>query len=377
MVSAASHTVAADLSAASIPVGFSLTADQFLSFQRAAERHIGLSLTRACPLKCAHCIVATVAPSAFPTVSIEAAQVDQYAAELADLAVLGVDAVSFTGGEPLLAQDALRVLSEAAARAGMRVTVVTAAHWAHSPKAAARVVEKFGSVSDWHLSTDVFHAEFLPPHHVVDAAYAVLDSGRTAVIRMAVATPPTGQDVALYESVVAALPERVPVAVQPVTRAGRASELDVGDPPSPTAAAPCVSTGMVVRDDGTVSPCCGPLTDQRDGHPFRWAPASHVGLVDAYVAWRTDPLLQLVRSVGFGPLLPWVAEEDPDHPVLRAGPAHPCDTCVALWCRPGTEEIVRRRLSVPDVLAKVRDVHHAVFVGDDTADVELEREGSR
>jgi len=32
---------------------------------------------------------------------------------------------------------------------------------------------------------------------------------------------------------------------------------------------------------------------------------------------------------------------------------------------------------VPDVLAKVRDVHHAVFVGDDTADVELEREGSR
>ena len=88
---------------------------------------------------------------------------------------------------------------------------------------------------------------------------------------------------------------------------------------------------MVVRDDGTVSPCCGPLTDQRDGHPFRWTPASQVGLVNAYVAWRADPLLQLVRSVGFGPLLPWVAEEDPDHPVLRGGPAHPCDTCVALW----------------------------------------------
>jgi pyruvate-formate lyase-activating enzyme len=353
--------MAAHLPGDAIPVGYPLPAGQFHAFQVAAGRHVGFSLTRACPLNCAHCIVATTAPSGLPTVTISPADAARYAAELPDLAESGVNWVSFTGGEPLLAPDALLLLSCAAKKAGMSCTVVTAGHWARSPQAAARTVSRFAAVDNWHVSTDVFHTEFLPVRHVIDAVHAVVGAGRVAVLRMAVATPPSDQDVELYRTVSSAVPDGVPIAVQPVTRAGRAAILDVGDPPAPRRPVPCVTTGMVVRDDASVSPCCGPLTDQRDGHPFRWPRASEAGLAAAYRAWQTDPLLQLIRTVGFGPVLQWVREDDPGHPVLGAGPRHPCDTCVGLWRRPGTEELVRRRLARPATREKVRAVYTAVF----------------
>jgi hypothetical protein len=128
-----------------------------------------------------------------------------------------------------------------------------------------------------------------------------------------------------------------------------------------------MSTGLIVRHDGSVGPCCSSLVDQRSGHPFQYAPASEQGLVAAHEAWLGDPLLRLVRAVGFEPLLAWLREEHPGHPLLEATPRHPCDVCVALWRIPGVAAAMARRSQQPATRQKIDAVFSAVF-GDGPGD---------
>src|SRR5690348_13677215 len=102
-----------------IAVGHVLTGAELTAFQRQATRHIAFSLTEACPLRCAHCIVSTVPTAKASSVTLSLEQARDYAEQLPALHKKGVSRVSFTGGEPLLAFEQLRLLSEAAVNAGM------------------------------------------------------------------------------------------------------------------------------------------------------------------------------------------------------------------------------------------------------------------
>lgn len=330
------------------------------ALQALAARHVAFSLTEACPLHCSHCIVSTVSPSnKTRTMSLEDAE--RYASEMPRLRERGVEVISFTGGEPLLAPHLLHLLSDAASRAGMSCTVVTACHWATSRATAERTIAEYPQISHWHLSTDLFHEEFIPRQHVLTAAAAAQALGRAVQIRMAASMPPTTAHEELYLSLRSSLPSGVPVVVQPVTSNGRGSRIASEHAVSDAPAWPCMPNGMVVRFDGTISPCCAGLVDQRDGHPFQYARAREVGVAAAHDSWCTDPLLQLIRAVGFRPLLRWVEETFPGHPFLTQIPRHPCECCLRLWKDDRIVQELRRRAERPENRAKIALLVESIF----------------
>jgi hypothetical protein len=214
----------------------------------------------------------------------------------------------------------------------------------------------------------VFHEEFLPTTQVLTAARAALATDRQVVIRMAVGHPPSAADHALYQRLLDEIPDGVEMSVQPVVKAGRASDLDVVVNPSRGRNVPCPSTGPLIRDDGSVSPCCSALIDQPNVGPFE-LPSAGDGLVATYEAWLADRALRLIRSVGFAPILAWVAQDMPEHPVLRAVPDHPCEICTAMWAEPGTTAVVRRRLAEEPVARKVDQLYETLFPTRHTGDV--------
>jgi organic radical activating enzyme len=342
-------------------VGHYLTGRELLAFQQRASRHIAFSVTEACPLKCAHCIVATVTPSERYRVTLSLDQARAYVKQMPALRKLGVERVSFTGGEPLLASEQLKLLSAGAVAAGMECTVVTACHWAKTPQIARRQLQQLPDIRNWHLSTDRFHEEYLPIEFVLTAVQTALAEERNVLVRMAVNSSPTLEDQRVFDRLRKLLPDNVDIAIQSVSKVGRAENLDIDVPSGNRSGIPCLSTGLVVRYDGTVSPCCSSLIDQREGHPFRYESASEVGLSNTYETWSSDPLLRLIRSVGFEPLLKWVQDEIPDHPILESIPDHPCEICTGLWRKAGTAEMLRARCESEETRRKVNELYNTVF----------------
>jgi Radical SAM superfamily/Iron-sulfur cluster-binding domain len=345
--------------------GLRLTGDEFTAHQALSSRQVTFSLTESCPLRCSHCIVDTVPASDHSrTMTLEDAT--SLAAKLPELVPRGVCLIGFTGGEPFLAPRQLRVLSRAAAEAGMNCTVVTACHWARSVEGARRVIAGLPGIHNWHLSTDIFHTEFVPVSWVVSAALAAATEGRTPMIRIAANLPLSGKSAKLYDEVSRAIPDSIPVFVQPITPNGRAADLNTDL--MPVAAVqrdvpvfPCVPNGMVVRYDGSVAPCCAGLVQQREGHPFQFGNAVEAGLAAVHEQWCTDSLLQLIRSVGFAPLIRWVRESFPQHPLAASSPEHPCECCLKLWQEPGVGAEMRRRAESPAMRSRVAEMTQRLF----------------
>ena len=202
--------------------GLRLTGEEFTRHQALSSRQVSFSLTESCPLRCAHCIVDTV-PASVRSKTLRTDDASALAEGLPALVARGVRFIGFTGGEPLLALGQLKTLSDAAAAAGLECTVVTACHWARSPAAARRTIGNLAGIHNWQLSTDVFHTPFVPVAWVVSAARAVLEEGRNPMVRIAAHLPLAGASLALYNSVRQALPESVPIFVQPITPNGRAA----------------------------------------------------------------------------------------------------------------------------------------------------------
>ncbi len=344
-----------------IPTGQRLTGRELLAFQQKASRHLAFSLTDACPLRCEHCIASAVPVRRQKEVTVTPEQAHRYAGQMAAIREEGVERVSFTGGEPLLAKAPLQILSEAAAAAGMTSTVITACPWAGDAESARHTVRRYPYITRWHLSTDRFHTAFLPPGHLLRAAEAVLEADREVLIRFTVSQPPAEEDQRLYDFLRTHLPEGVPIAVQPVSHAGRAADLETEIPSGLPQQVPCLSTGPAIRRDGSVSPCCASLIGQKEGHPFVYAAASEAGLAAVYRQWQADPLLRLIRAVGFTPVLPWIQEGIPDHPLFDGIPNHPCEICIALWKHPAAAPLLQQVTRRPDVKRKIDQLFAAVF----------------
>jgi organic radical activating enzyme len=345
-----------------LQTGLKMSGGELTEQQRLSAQHITFSLTEACPLQCRHCIVNTVsAADKTRTMPLERAQL--YARQLTGLKEQGVRLVSFTGGEPLLASRQLRLLSDSAGAEGMECTVVTACHWAGSEAAADGTLANFPAIANWQLSMDVFHEEFIPWDNVIRAARAALIHGRRPLIRMAASVPLTEGHLDLYRRIQSGLPEAVRIVVQPVTLNGRGKsvETELTSAPAQAPAWPCIPNGMVVRFDGTLAPCCGGLADQRSGHPFQYGNADATGLLNAHMQWCADPLLQLIRTAGFGPVLAWVREISPEHELLHAIPEHPCECCLGLWRDPALGPEIRRRAELPQNRNKIAALTQIVF----------------
>jgi len=326
-----------------IATSIRMTDAELIRLQRSGERHVGFSLTKACPLSCAHCSAATVPASMRRAVSMPAALVRRCCAEMPALAARGVRAISLTGGEPVLCLDDVAALSRAAREAGIRTTLVTGLYWAAGPASRRRVIAALPDVDRWNISWDRFHAAEVRLTDVAHAARAIRDTGAAVTIRVAVDDPATPEDEAMYDRLVDAIPdvEIVVQSVRPVGRAGGA--VPPADPP-PRAAGdvsapswPCLSTGPLVMPDGSARPCCSSMMDEPD-HPFAARSAAH-GLAALHRDWTDDPLLLLLRGIGFAPIIRLIGEIAPDHALAKGSTAHPCDVCATVF---GDRELAGR-----------------------------------
>ncbi|RYE88067.1 MAG: radical SAM protein [Hyphomicrobiales bacterium] len=318
--------------------------------QTAAASHLTFTMTLACPLRCAHCIVGAGPEKGYTTMPLAIAE--RYAAQMGELYDHGIRMISFTGGEPLLARPQLRVMSDAAAAAGMTCGVVTAAHWASSPDRARAVVEDFPGLSVWDLSLDVYHQPYFPYAYVRTAYEAARACNRFAIVRFAYHDPPTAEDeeaVAFLEGFAA--PEDV--RTQRIRAVGRAEDLA-----TPLAARdstflkPCMTKGLVVRYDGTTAPCCINLVEERR-HPFQFGDARTRPLTELHAEYLRHPLLQMIRVLGFGEVAAWLKQAGLDSVLPAEMPEDVCDLCPHLMTNSQAAALMVERCSDPETRLKI------------------------
>jgi hypothetical protein len=273
--------------------------------QNTAGVHLTFSMTLACPLRCGHCIVNAGPEKGDTTMPLEMAE--RYAAQMRDLFDYGIRMISFTGGEPLLARRQVKVMSDAAAEAGMICGVVTASHWGYSEENARAIVERFSGIHTWDLSLDAWHQEYLPYGHVKTAYLAAKAAGRRAAVRFAYNEPMSAADREAYDFI-HSFADPGDVYSQRLRSVGRGDFVNIETAHNDTMLAkPCVTKGLVVRYDGSMAPCCINLVEERS-HPFQLGDPGVRPLRDIHEDYMTNPLLQMIRVIGFGDVLRWVRE---------------------------------------------------------------------
>jgi hypothetical protein len=332
--------------------------DRFSAFQRLAWSTLVLSVTRRCPLSCAHCITSSSRSPAHALLDVATAQ--RWAGEFPELVGEGLRFVTFTGGEPTLALDAVVVLAESARAAGVSTAIVSSGAFARTEAAAERVVGALGAVERWDLGYDEYHAEHLPLECFTNAIVAIRRRGRELTIRVC-----EGPDEARTDGLVAELQRLAgpgcEVHRQPVRRLGRATGLVIRSRGPQPPVLPCTSSGPLVRDDGAAAPCCAGLAyTEPNGHPFVLGDAgAHGSLADVWHAWRSDQLLRLLRLVGFSPVLAWLADAGIDTSALPT--SHACELCPALWQTPGAMEVATARAAEPVVQARLVELERHLY----------------
>jgi len=334
------------------------SAADLLALQRKAWSGLVISVTRRCPLSCAHCITRSGPDAAEPLLSD--AHAAQWADELPHLQARGLSHLSFTGGEPLLSVRAVSRLSAAAARLGIANYVVTSAAWAISSIAACRMVARLPDVSHWDIGYDDFHAAEMPDARLAHAIGALELAGAAYTVRVCV---DDGTPTAALERVAALVGPHGKFMTQSVRALGRAEKGRVvvrrGSHGLPQR--PCVSTGLFVRADGSTGPCCAGLAYEAAGlHPFDYGNASESGgLLSAWVRWHDDQLLRMLRLVGFPALQGWID----DHGAAGAGTSQdPCEACVGLWrSDPRLGARLADRAAAPGVQQQLDGVEAALY----------------
>lgn len=300
------------------------SADELLAFQRLAWSTIVFSVTRRCPLRCSHCITESGPERHHQTLS--ATRAAQWARDLPALARSGVRRFTFTGGEPVLALGAVRVLAQQAAICGIRTGIVTSGAWASEPRLAARIVRTLNAISHWDFGYDEYHAESLSWDRFKTALTAVKESGASFSVRLCESDPRRTAELA--DRLRLETQGRAPVFIQPIRRLGRGAQLhQIGVQPLPPQQ-PCMSTGPFIREDGSTGPCCSGLAYREDiQHPFRYGNADTDGLLAIWTRWKEDQLLRLMRLSGLHYPVGWV--DSWDRPPSWSNDV--CESCVSLW----------------------------------------------
>lgn len=336
-------------------------AEHLLALQRLAPQSLIVSVTRRCPARCAHCIVSSGPDVGGDVLSPDTALL--WAGELPKLAAQGLRHITFTGGEPVLGLPAIRILSEVAASSGIATAVVTSAAWATSAEAAASVVRKLSSVSHWDLGYDEYHARHIPFERLRQAVEALRKQGAAFSVRVCTGDPPLPPEARLLEAIRGLVGPSVLMIRQSVRRIGRAQELEGNDVSSFFPSEPCLSTGPYVREDGSVGPCCSGLAyEARGRHSFTFGNAIDEGLAECRQRWLQDPLLRLLRLVGFATPLRWLLEEGLAEAFSAEIPRTACELCVSLWDPEGkVARFLEERASRPEVVSQLDRLEAHLF----------------
>ncbi|MGW0531366.1 radical SAM protein [Streptomyces sp. NPDC003032] len=305
-----------------------------------------MTLTRRCPLSCAHCSTA----SSMDSEQLDAAPLTAFAATLRPDD--RPDFLLLTGGEPLLRPRLVKHLAETARAAGTRTQVQTGMFFARDGARVPRpVADAFAAVDHVAASLDVFHEAQVERARVLDVLRGLLDAGKDVSVQVTGLGPDDPYLAEVTDDIRRAFGDRVPVLVAEVRAAGRAARWLPGAGPAelPRGASPCAMAAWpVVAFDGTVVTCCNQnVVDGLGGRLPRHLRLGHVADDD----WPTirrrlvdRPLLRGIRAFGPLHLADALRTENTEN---RGGGTGYCGTCVSALGTPDAESAADAYLRRP------------------------------
>ena len=256
-----------------------------------------LTLTRRCPLSCAHCSTSSSMAGEEPDAEQLLRFVGSFTAEDRP------EAVMLTGGEPLLVPGLARELATRISAAGSRSVLLSGMFFARGGRTPAPVLRAISAVDHFSASLDAFHEREVDRADVFRAVRRILDAGVPVSFHLAGTGPEDPYLADVTGAIRREFADRVPMLVNEVRPVGRAAgwATAASHRPDPDRALPCAMAAWpVVAFDGAVLACCNQQTVDR-----RPAPAhlllGHIAEDDwATVRCRSlsSPVLRMVRAVG-------------------------------------------------------------------------------
>lgn len=304
-----------------------------------------LSLTRRCPLHCAHCSTGSTMRSEQLDEAPFRSMVESFAGGQPP------HLIWMTGGEPLLRPRLVCDLAMRSRQLGVASALLSGVWFAAAPRPPGEIRRALLSVDHVSVSIDRYHEREVPRVAVLALLAELLAEGRDVSVHLTGDRAGEAYLDQAVDEIRSALDDRCPIHVSLVGAAGRARDwLSPDADTGPPVAVPCrLAAWPVVAFDGTVVACCSQLAI--DGP----VPA-HLRLGDAAVdEWTTirqralgSPMLRAIRT--FGPR--WIADQD------GAGDCGGyCETCLTLSADASLAQSVEARMTRPQTALLE---HHAV-----------------
>lgn len=256
-----------------------------------------VSVTRRCPLACAHCSTA----SALSGEQLDRGSLLDFVATFAPRD--RPEVIMLTGGEPMLRPRLVAETAELARAAGTRSAVLTGAFFARDGRFPAAVRRAVEAVDHCSVSLDAYHEPEVPRRDVFTLLRRLMDAGVSVSLHIVGrgAADPYLEEVT--SDVVTTFGGQVPMFVSEVRALGRAAgwQAATAAVAAPAPAEPCaLAAWPVIASDGTITACCN--QDVVDG---RRRPA-HLRLghirTDSWNAVRNrsagSGTLRMLRAVG-------------------------------------------------------------------------------
>jgi len=295
-----------------------------------------LSLTRRCPLHCAHCSTGSTMRSEQHSEQPFAKLVDSFTV------ASHPEVVWLTGGEPLLRATLVARLAERARGSGS-ATALLSGMWFAERGPTPRVARALRAVDHISASIDRYHEAEVPRAAVLAQLRVLLDEGRDVSVHLVVHGPDDPYLTETVDDVRTVLDDRCPIHVSVIAPVGRGRDIaNAGLLRASGTADPCeLASWPVVAYDGTVIACCsqmavdGPVPDHlRLGH----------AAVDSWAVIReralTSPMVRALRTYGPG----WIAER---HGGGRCDGY--CETCMSLSGDPAIATRVAAHMARPGI----------------------------
>jgi len=297
---------------------------EILALRQVPAAGLYLSLTRRCPLSCAHCSTNSSLASEEHEASNFTRLVESFTPDChPEILVL-------TGGEPLVRPKLVRDITELAHAVGTRLVLASGMFFARSPEVPRVLDETILRVDHLTASLDIYHEQQVARADVFRVIGQVLDRGQDVSFCVVGLHEQDPYLLDVTNDIRRTFDDRVPMLVNLVGAVGRAREwLEESGKASPghmtPEAIPCdMAAWPVVSYDGTVVACCN--QDAVDGptpEHLRVGRAS----VDEWPTLRRryaeSATLRAIRT--FGPM--YVADKYSDGAIGCDGY---CSTCLRL-----------------------------------------------
>ncbi|MEV6948593.1 radical SAM protein [Streptomyces sp. NPDC051172] len=256
-----------------------------------------VTLTRRCPLSCAHCSTSSTSSGEEPGAGPLLDFVRSFTSDDRP------DVMLLSGGEPLMRPALVSELAVEAGTAGTRSVLLSGMYFARADRIPGPVLRAIGAVDHFSASLDAHHEREVPRRSVFRVLHQVLDGGTPVSFHLTGSGPDDPYLADVTAHIRREFANQVPMLVNEVRAVGRAASWATATThrPDPGQVSPCAMAAWpVVAFDGTVLACCNQrVVDLRPVPP-------HLRL--GHIAednWPTvrgrslsSPMLRMVRTVG-------------------------------------------------------------------------------